>query len=67
MGAGAHQDSFYRQHTQEEIDLAFRSELDLDHPNAIDTDLFVEVGGLSENARSKTVLNGDVLCSVCLV
>jgi len=36
------QDSFYRKHTQEEIDLAFRSELDLDHPNAIDTDLFVE-------------------------
>lgn len=36
------QDSFYRKHTQEEIDLAFNSELDLDHPDAIDTDLFVK-------------------------
>jgi hypothetical protein len=40
---GPFQDSFYRKHTQEEIDLAFKSELDLDHPDAIDTDLFVKV------------------------
>ncbi len=37
------QDSFYRHHSPEEIDLAFRNELDLDHPDAIDTELFVKV------------------------
>lgn len=37
------QDSFYRFHSPEEIDLAFANDLDLDHPSAIDTDLFVKV------------------------
>ncbi|ORX38266.1 uridine kinase family-domain-containing protein [Kockovaella imperatae] len=36
------QDSFYRKHTQEEIDLAFKSDLDLDHPDSIDTALFAK-------------------------
>lgn len=37
------QDSFYRHHSPEEIDLAFSNELDFDHPSAIDFDLFREV------------------------
>jgi uridine kinase len=37
------QDSFYRKHGEEEIKLAFQNDLDLDHPDAIDTDLFVKV------------------------
>lgn len=37
------QDSFYRYHEQEEIDLAFANELDFDHPSAIDFGLFKEV------------------------
>ncbi|KAL7422385.1 Uridine kinase [Cryptotrichosporon argae] len=36
------QDAFYRQHTQAEIDLAFKSDLDLDHPDAIDMPLFTK-------------------------
>ncbi|KAI0288012.1 uridine kinase family-domain-containing protein [Russula brevipes] len=34
------QDSFYRRHTPEEVALAFASRFDLDHPDAIDMDLF---------------------------
>ncbi|KAL7413389.1 armadillo/beta-catenin/plakoglobin [Mrakia frigida] len=37
------QDSFYRYHEQDEIDLAFANELDFDHPSAIDFGLFKEV------------------------
>ncbi|GHJ87771.1 hypothetical protein NliqN6_4173 [Naganishia liquefaciens] len=36
------QDSFYRKHNEEEIKLAFQNDLDLDHPDAIDTGLFVK-------------------------
>ncbi|WVF67596.1 uridine kinase [Kwoniella sp. CBS 6097] len=36
------QDSFYCAHTAEEIELAFNNDLDLDHPNSIDTPLFVK-------------------------
>ncbi|KAJ9121749.1 hypothetical protein QFC22_002370 [Naganishia vaughanmartiniae] len=36
------QDSFYRKHNEQEIKLAFQNDLDLDHPDAIDTDLFVK-------------------------
>ncbi|PCH42248.1 armadillo/beta-catenin/plakoglobin [Wolfiporia cocos MD-104 SS10] len=34
------QDSFYKQHTPEEIELAFASRFDFDHPDAIDMPLF---------------------------
>ncbi|KZT07622.1 armadillo/beta-catenin/plakoglobin [Laetiporus sulphureus 93-53] len=34
------QDSFYKRHTREEIDLAFANRFDLDHPDAIDMPLF---------------------------
>ncbi|KAH9838433.1 armadillo/beta-catenin/plakoglobin [Rhodofomes roseus] len=34
------QDSFYKQHTPEEIELAFASRYDFDHPDAIDMPLF---------------------------
>ncbi|WWD02096.1 uridine kinase [Kwoniella europaea PYCC6329] len=36
------QDAFYCAHTPEEIELAFNNDLDLDHPNSIDTPLFVK-------------------------
>ncbi|KAI5451367.1 Uridine kinase [Naganishia albida] len=36
------QDSFYRKHNEEQIKLAFQNDLDLDHPDAIDTELFVK-------------------------
>ncbi|WWD19289.1 uridine kinase [Kwoniella shandongensis] len=36
------QDSFYNAHTDEEIELAFNNDLDLDHPNAIDSALFAK-------------------------
>ncbi|WRT68654.1 uridine kinase [Kwoniella shivajii] len=36
------QDSFYCAHTDEEIEMAFNNDLDLDHPNSIDTPLFVK-------------------------
>ncbi|KAK4685916.1 uridine kinase, partial [Tremellales sp. Uapishka_1] len=36
------QDAFYRHHSQEEIDSAFKNDLDLDHPDAIDTALFAK-------------------------
>ncbi|KAH9928598.1 armadillo/beta-catenin/plakoglobin [Fomitopsis serialis] len=34
------QDSFYKRHTEEEIELAFASRYDFDHPDAIDMPLF---------------------------
>lgn len=37
------QDSFYKRHTQEEIDLANASLFDFDHPDALDMDLFAQV------------------------
>ncbi|WVR09380.1 uridine kinase [Kwoniella sp. DSM 27419] len=36
------QDSFYCAHSPEEIELAFKNDLDLDHPDSIDTPLFVK-------------------------
>ncbi|TXT09214.1 hypothetical protein VHUM_02688 [Vanrija humicola] len=36
------QDSFYKYHTEEEIRLAFASELDVDHPDSIDMELFAK-------------------------
>nr|XP_019044985.1 uridine kinase [Kwoniella bestiolae CBS 10118]OCF23915.1 uridine kinase [Kwoniella bestiolae CBS 10118] len=36
------QDAFYCAHTPEEVELAFNNDLDLDHPNSIDTPLFVK-------------------------
>ncbi|KZT59137.1 uridine kinase [Calocera cornea HHB12733] len=36
------QDSFYRKHNEEELALAFANELDLDHPSAIDTEMFAQ-------------------------
>ncbi|KAK8854574.1 uridine kinase [Kwoniella newhampshirensis] len=36
------QDSFYNAHTDEEIELAFNNDLDLDHPDAIDSSLFAK-------------------------
>ncbi|ORY29672.1 uridine kinase family-domain-containing protein [Naematelia encephala] len=36
------QDSFYKKHTPEEIVSAFDNDLDLDHPDAIDMELFVK-------------------------
>ncbi|KZO96697.1 armadillo/beta-catenin/plakoglobin [Calocera viscosa TUFC12733] len=36
------QDSFYRKHNEEELALAFANELDLDHPSAIDMEMFVQ-------------------------
>jgi len=37
------QDSFYKRHTPEEIELAFASRFDFDHPDAIDMPLFASV------------------------
>jgi hypothetical protein len=37
------QDSFYKRHDAHELELAFRSELDFDHPNAIDWERFEQV------------------------
>jgi len=34
------QDSFYKEHTKEELELAFSSEYDFDHPDAIDMPMF---------------------------
>jgi uridine kinase len=38
------QDSFYKKHTQEELELAFANRLDFDHPDAVDMPLFAAVG-----------------------
>jgi uridine kinase len=45
------QDSFYKYHTQEEIDLANASLFDLDHPDAIDMPMFA--GCLSDLKAGK--------------
>jgi len=39
-----HQDSFYKPHGPEELKLAFENKYDFDHPDALDLDLFAEVG-----------------------
>ncbi|KIR73277.1 uridine kinase [Cryptococcus deuterogattii CA1014] len=36
------QDSFYNAHSPEEVELAFKNDLDLDHPDAIDMTLFAQ-------------------------
>ncbi|KAJ9102554.1 hypothetical protein QFC21_002955 [Naganishia friedmannii] len=41
-GSASGKDSFYRKHNEQEIKLAFQNDLDLDHPDAIDTDLFIK-------------------------
>ncbi|KAJ9109977.1 hypothetical protein QFC20_003177 [Naganishia adeliensis] len=41
-GSASGKDSFYRKHNEEQIKLAFQNDLDLDHPDAIDTELFVK-------------------------
>jgi uridine kinase len=40
------QDSFYRQHNEEELKLCFANMYDLDHPDAIDAPLFASVSGV---------------------
>ena len=37
-------DSFYKQHTPEELELAFANKYDFDHPDALDMTLFASVG-----------------------
>jgi uridine kinase len=37
------QDSFYKYHTPEELELAHANQLDFDHPDAIDMPLFASV------------------------
>jgi hypothetical protein len=56
-------DSFYKRHTQEEIDLANASLFDFDHPDALDMDLFAQVGDDVTLDSNPT----DVLCSVSLI
>lgn len=55
------QDSFYRRHDQAELDAAFKSELDFDHPNAIDWELFEEVLGCLRRGESVEVRTGSLL------
>jgi uridine kinase len=38
------QDSFYKPHGPEELKLAFENKYDFDDPDALDLDLFAEVG-----------------------
>jgi uridine kinase len=37
------QDSFYKEHTPEELELAFSNQYDFDHPDAIDMPMFAAV------------------------
>ena len=37
------QDSFYKRHTPEELELAFQSLYDFDHPDSVDMPLFASV------------------------
>ena len=37
------QDSFYKEHSKEELELAFANEYDFDHPDAIDMPEFASV------------------------
>lgn len=37
------QDSFYKEHTPEELELAFANQYDFDHPDAIDMPMFAAV------------------------
>ena len=42
----SYQDAFYKHHSPEELELAYASRLDLDHPDAIDMPLFVSVSSI---------------------
>ena len=43
LHACSKQDSFYKQHSEEDLKLAFANEYDFDHPDSIDMPLFASV------------------------